>query len=80
MTEKNKYRIMIQYVVNGSVDIEAETKAQAITMVKEHIHCGQLVVTEDNVTIDERHDVHGEVVIKNAIKFTKWKENNNETK
>jgi hypothetical protein len=37
-------------------------------------------VTEDNVTIDERHDVHGEVVIKNAIKFTKWKENNNETK
>lgn len=71
MTEKNKYRITIQYVIDGSVDIEAETKVQAIAMAKEHIHCGQLVVTEDNVTIDERHDTHGEIVIKDVIKFTK---------
>lgn len=67
----NKYRIMIKYVIDGSVDIEAETKAQAIELAKEHVRCGQLVVTEDNVTVDERHDVHGEVVIKDAIKLTK---------
>lgn len=67
----NKYRIMIKYVIDGSVDIEAETKAQAIELAKEHVHCGQLAVTEDNVTVDERHDVHGEVVIKDAIKLTK---------
>ena len=66
----NKYRVMIKYVINGSVDIEAATKAQAIELAKEHIHCGQLVVTEDNVTVDERHDVHGEVIIKDVIQFT----------
>lgn len=71
MTEKNKYRIMINYIVKGSVDIEAETKARAIEMAKEHIHCGHITVTEDNVTVDERHDVHGEVVIKDAVKLTK---------
>lgn len=67
----NKYRVMIKYVINGSVDIEAETWVQAIELAKEHIHCGQLVVTEDNVTVDERYDVHGEVIIKDAVKLTK---------
>lgn len=65
----NKYRVFIKFVFDGSADVIAETKAEAVRKVKEHLHCGNIEITDDDETIDYKADVKGEIVIKDSTRI-----------